>query len=251
MQVMVGGNKVAQGIKKFLSRGFILMVCVWFVSCSKPPEAPEPEYIIKTALMTISSEDFSEELDLKRAAYPYNIKGQASEYNEMVIHLVKVLSEEIILLSVAQNLGIIVTDQEVDAAEAQFKKDYPEDSFDQMLLTNAISYSFWKKRFKKNMIMDKLIGQELEKKIEISSQDILDFYKNHSNTNPDPSDQTGEGIKIFQDEEQLVSSLRMQKTQEYYEEWVQKLWNQYPVEIDKEKLKAFLIDLEISKESLK
>ena len=243
---------MTQGIKNFFGWIFILMSCVWFASCSEPPKASEPEYIIKTSTMAISSEDFSEELDLKRAAYPYNIKDQAAEYNEMVIHLVKVLSEEIILLSLAQDLGIIVTDQEADAAEAQFKKDYPEDSFDQMLLTNAISYSFWKKRFKKNMIMDKLIDQELKKKIEISSQDIMDFYQKYANTNPEPSDQEAaaeEEIKNFQDEEHLVSGLRMQKTQDYYEEWVQKLWDEYPVEIDKEKLKAFLIDIEISKES--
>lgn len=260
---------MTQGIKKFFKWVFILMGCIWFASCSEPVKTPEPEYIIKTSIITISIEDFNEELDLKMAAYSYNIKDQPGEYNEMVIHLVKVLSEEIILLSVAQDLGIVVADQAVDAAEAEMKKDYPEDSFELMLLKNAISYPFWKKRFKKNMVVDKLIDQELKKKIEISSQDIVEFYQKYANTSPQSSGlisgsqmsdqvsdqasdqasgQNGDEINNFQDEEQLVSTLRRQKTQDYYEEWILKLWNEYPVDIDKGKLKTFLIDIEISKE---
>ncbi|MFH2091190.1 MAG: hypothetical protein ABIJ31_02400 [Pseudomonadota bacterium] len=206
---------------------------------------------MKTAFIIVTDEEFSEELDLKKAAYPYNIKDQAEEYNEMVIHLVKALSEEIVLLSAAHDLNIMVTDQQVDAAEAEMKKEYPDDTFEKMLLENAISYSFWKKRFKKNMIIDKVIDQELKQKIEISSQDIMAFYQKHADMIPESSDQVGDENKTFKNEEHLISSLRMQKTQDSYEEWVQKLWNEYPVEIDKGQLKTFLIDMETSKESKK
>jgi len=224
---------------------------VFLTGCGEP-EAPKAlEFIIKTPSRTITQYEFLEELDLKKAAYPYNINEDPAEYNEMVMHLVEMLSEEIVLLSAAADKGIVVSKAEVQSAEAEFKKDYPEDSFEQILLKNAITYSFWKERFKKNMIMDKLIDQELKQKIEITSEDLVEFYNNHitkNNLNTDDKDHALEKNES-ETEKELVSRLRMQKTQENYEEWIQLLWKDYPVEINKEKLKTFLIDIEQSEGS--
>ena len=209
--------------------------------CGEPEEEKNTQYLIKTPLKVITSSDFLEELDLKRAAYSYNIDENPAEYNEMVIDLVKMLSEEIILLSAAADKGIIISDQDVDLAEDEFKKDYPEDSFEQILLKNAISYSLWKKRFRKNMIIDKLIDQELRQKIQITSRDIVEFYKTYHS-----DDKTGEKTKN-ETEKELVKRLRLQKTQDHYGQWIHELGNVYPVEINKEQLKSFLIDITQSK----
>ena len=167
----------------------------------------------------------------------------------MVIHLVKMLSDEIILLSAAADKGVIVTDQDVQSAEDDFKKDYPEDSFDQILLKNAISYSFWKKRFKKNMIIDKLIDQELKQKIEITSRDIVEFYKKYHRADAQNTENEAGGLKKNETEKVLINRLRLQKTQDHYDEWIQQLGNDYPVEINKKELKTFLIDIEKTKGS--
>jgi hypothetical protein len=197
--------------------------------------------------MKISVEDFSAELDLKRAAYPYNIDEDPAEYNEMVIRLVKMLSEEIVLLSAAQAMGITLTEQEIQSAEDEFKKDYPDDSFEQILLKNAISYSFWKKRFKKNLIVEKLIDQELRQKIEITSQDIIDFYKTyHKETALKEKDGV---LTEKKTEDELIASLKRQKTQDKYDDWMQTLKNENPVELNKEKLKTLLLDIEKSEAS--
>lgn len=239
-------------MKNFFKKSFI---CWFFIgslglmSCSEPATEKSPRFLIKTPVMTITSSDFLEELDLKRAAYPYTIHENPAEYNEMVIHLVRMLSEEIILLSAAAGKGVIVTDSEVDLAEKEFKKDYPDDSFDQILLENAISYSFWKKRFKKNMIIDKLIDQELKKKIEITSRDIVEFYKKYRMADAQDSDNKALVLKKIKNEQELVSRLRFQKTQDQYEEWIQQLGKEYPVEINKDKLKTFLLDIEKSEGS--
>ncbi|WP_299978321.1 hypothetical protein [Desulfobacula sp.] len=234
-------------MKGFLKKSFIcwvFIVALCLMGCSEPAKEKVSRFLIKTPLMTITSSDFLEELDLKKAAYPYNIHENPAEYNEMVIHLVKMLSEEIILLSAAADKSVNVTDQEVDSAEEEFKKDYPDDSFDQILLKNAISYSFWKKRFKKNMIIDKLIDQELKKKIEITSRDIVEFYKKHHIADDQDPDNKALVLKKIENEQELVSRLRLQKTQDQYDEWIQQLGKDYPVEINKDKLKTFLLDIE-------
>lgn len=224
-----------------------------FSGCSEPEKIDKSVFLLKTPAMIVTGFEFSEELDLKRAAYPYNIDEEPDEYNEMVIGLVKNLSEELILLTAAADKGIVVTDEELALAEAAFKKDYPEDSFDQMLLTNAIPYRLWKKRFKRDMIIDKLIHQELVEKIEITPQDIVNFYnelksevqtKKGDNASVDSFEETQQTLDS---ETQLVSRLRMQKTQEKYDTWIQDLWNLYPIEINEEALKKFLIELENNK----
>ena len=133
------------------------------------------------------------------------------------------------LLAAAHDLGIQATDAELDEAEAFQREDYPEDSFHQMLLENAISYSNWKKNLKKNLIISKFIQQELKDKVEISSEDIVSFYNRHINQ------------KIVADEEKLVSHLRSEKSQESYDEWIVALKKRYPVDIDKHALTKFLI----------
>jgi len=215
--------------------------------CGESEEKTVTQFLIRTPLITVSSLDFSEELDRKKAAYPYNIKENPVEYNDMVIHLVKIISQETVLLSAAADKKINITDQEAASAEKEFKKDYPEDSFDQILLEEAISYPLWKKRFKKNMIIEKLINQEIKEKIEITPRDVVEFYNNNFETNQDLKDNTTVLNKI-ENERQLVKRLRMQITQEKYSGWIQNLYKAYPVEINEDKLKSFLIGIKENRE---
>ena len=236
-------------VKCFFQNSFILsLICcvLGLTGCGEPEDKTLNHFLIKTELITISSLDFSEELDRKRAAYPYDIKENPTEYNEMVIHLIKILSDEIVLLSAAADKEINISDQEVESAEKEFKKEYPEDSFDQILLEEAISYPFWKKRFKKNMIIEKLIDQELKEKIEITPRDIVEFYNSNFETSL-KKDTTV--LKKIENERELVARLRAQKTQENYSKWMQNLYIAYPVEINKDKLKNFLIEIKENKES--
>lgn len=97
--------------------------------------------------------------------------------------------------------------------------------------------------------MDKLIDQELKKKIEITSLDIVEFYKKYRIADAQDPDNKALVLKKIENEQELVSRLRMQKTQDKYDEWIQQLGKDYPVEINKDKLKTFLLDIEKSEGS--
>ncbi len=218
-------------------RVFVLFLSVFFLGagCTKPPETVVPEYVIKVGSNIVSPDQFTEELDLKLAAYPYTLKKSPLEYNQMVFDLVSILSEESVLLAAARDKGIQVTDSELDLAIAFQREDYPEDSFEQMLLENAISYPYWKKNLNKNLIIDKYIQQELKNKIEILPGDVVSFYKRHVDQ------------EIVADEQKLVSHLRMEKSQESYDEWIMKLKTSYPVDINKKALTKFLMEMDNNK----
>ncbi len=231
-------------------RIFILFLTIFFFfgfgGCGSNQEPIVPDYVIKTDQNMISKEDFILELDLKLTAYPYDFKKDVLEYNQMVLDLVSILSEEIVLLSAARDREILVSGVELDEAEAFFREDYPEDSFEKMLLENAISYLFWKKKLEKNLIIDKFIQQELKDKIEIKPEDIVAFYKRHVDQG---SHKNSSGTAM--DENRLVSQLRLEKSQESYEQWVMEFKKQYPVDINKKIISGFLIDMENKKEQTK
>ncbi|MFA5903299.1 MAG: hypothetical protein WC836_05145 [Desulfobacula sp.] len=231
-------------IKKIGLLLILISLTLGCVNCSESEKEKPAVFMIKSQLVSISESDFLDELDLKKAAYPYKINENPAEYNEMVMYLVNMLTEEVLLLSAAIDHGVTVTDNEVEIAEAEFKKDYPDNAFDKMLLENAVSYPLWKKRLKSNLIIDKLIDQEIRSKIEISSEELVEFYNKYNmEAAQDPKKKNNESKKTI-DETELIFVLRMQKTADVYEEWLKGLGLKYPIEINKDKLKSLLIDNE-------
>ena len=214
--------------------------------CTPPPEPVIKEPLIKCGDILIQRDEFLEELDLKMAAYPYDIKNQPVLYNEMIMDLVHALTEQCQLLSAAAQLGIQVTDEEVNQAEKKLREDYPEDSFEQILLENALSYEFWKKKLKQTMITDKLIQTQLREKVEITPDELLTFYDKvgdeykHPEGGEEPENPDDIGME-------LVERLRREKSQDQYNEWIQKLKQEYPAEINKNEIATFLIGTENDK----
>lgn len=220
--------------------GSLTLLAFWVLAaaCSQPKEPVPKPYVIRTGEMVISSDAFSDELDLKIIAYPFELKHDPQAYNAMVLDLVAVLSDELVLMAEAAERDIDISPAELDAAEQKFKEDYPEESFEQMLLENAISYPVWKNRLKKDMVISKLLEQELIGAQEITSEDVIAFYDRYARTgnqgNPKDLDEAG-----------LVAQLRMEKSQASYETWMAGLKAKFPVEMNKKAIAAFLLDTSI------
>jgi len=211
---------------------FLFLLGLLFLTvnaCTNTPETADPEFVIKTGSNIVFPEEFAKARDLKLAAYPYDLQKNPEEYNQMIFDLVSVLSEESLLLAAAFDEKILVTRTELLSAVALQREDYPEDSFEQMLLENAISYSYWEKVLKKNLIIDKFIQQELKDKIEILPGDVVSFYNQHINQ------------EIVSDENKLLEHLRLKKSQESYDGWITVLKERYPVDINEKVLTKFLI----------
>ncbi|MDD9304645.1 MAG: hypothetical protein HUK40_20780 [Desulfobacter sp.] len=184
----------------------------------------------------VSPEAFADELDLKLTAYPYDIKNQPLAYNSMVLDLVSILTDETVILARAKEKKIFLSEEDVALAESEFKKDYPQDSFEQMLLENAIPYPVWRNRLEKDMVIDKIVQLELVDVQEISPEDMVAFY---SRIAGQPEDE-----RHALDEAGLVKQLRMEKSQAFYDEWISGLKIKYPVEINQKALAVFLMKQE-------
>ena len=90
------------------------------------------------------------------------------------------------------------------------------------------------------MVIQKLIMQDLVASQEIHPGDMIAFYDRFAGQ---ADAQNNNNLKIM-DEKNLVLTLRMEKSQEVFGEWLQGIQDSYPVHIDRLVLSTFLINAE-------
>jgi hypothetical protein len=149
------------------------------------------------------------------------------------------MTEEMILLERGEELGITMTDSQVEKALGDIKKDYPDNVFQEILLEYAIPYQSWREGLKTRLLMEKVITLELGGKIEVTHDDISKYYEEHfkdENTSPDVKAVSKDISDI------IIKILRKEKMEKAYGVWIKKLKNKYTVEINKKELKK-MIDL--------
>ena len=94
------------------------------------------------------------------------------------------------------------------------------------------------------MTIEKLIQVQLLDQIEITAEDIQAFYDEHVGKTKDA--ETSEMIK---DETVMIETLRMEKSQIQYQEWLMGLKNKIPVEINRDGVTHFLLEPKTQKEN--
>ncbi len=209
-----------------------MVVAAALAGCDTPPPSAD-EFIIKAGAVQVSSAQFTRELELKLSAYPYDIKTQPMAYNDMVLDLVSTLVDDTVMLAAARDNGITVSNSELEAAETKILKDYPGDSFQGMLMDNAIGYRFWKNRLKKDLIVSKFLDTTLVAAQEINAEDMIAFYDGTKNNT----------VKTDTDRDvaALIKQLRIEKSQAAYESWIAGLKRAIPPEINETALADFMI----------
>ena len=136
-----------------------------------------------------------------------------------------------ILLERAHEIGISVTDIELEKAVAAIKSDYPSGEFEKTLLEFAVSYETWESRLKTRLIMEKVIEKELENRITITPEDIAAYYKKNFQGKKGESESTPASGDI---NEIIVKQLRREKAEDSYKTWIEELKAKYEIEINSE-----------------
>ncbi len=218
---------------KFISLICFLWVGCTLVGCSDVEHKQKDEYFIKLGDRTITVADFNNAFEIAKNAYPQNRIQQPDVVREARLRLIQQMTEEIILLERAEELGITVTDSQVEKAITDIKSDYPDNIFQEILVEYAVPYRSWKEGLKTRLLMEKVITQELGDKIEITHDDISKYYEEHfkdDNTSPDVKTVSKDVNSI------IIKILRKEKMEQAYTSWIKNLKNKYAVEINKKEL---------------
>ena len=224
-------------LKKIITTTILLLTVCVLTSCPKPELKDQDEYLIRVEDRVVTVRDFHKAFEIAEAAYPHNVLQDPSALKEAKKRLLNQMTEEMVLLEKAKELGVLVLESEVDKNIAEIKNDYPEGVFEEILLEYAVSYESWKKGLKTRLLIEKLIEKELSAQVVITADDISRYYEENykaSNFKPDSSNSS-------QDlNEKIVKHLRRKKIEEIYKSWIEKIHKSFHIEINEKQWEKIL-----------
>lgn len=212
--------------------GVALMLDALFMSCSRNPVDLSLTELIRVGESQITVREFKQIQDMSQDYYWQENKADGDSAESKDLRMLDQVIEELLIKEHAKTLRIIVSKTDIDAAVRNIRSDYPEDTFDQVLLENAVSFDFWRKRLGVRLLMDKVIERELENHAIITPEDIASYYKKHYAEASDQQDNTKALGKSNDINEVIVKRLRKLKAEKNYKNWIKELQQTYPVQIN-------------------
>ncbi|MBW2514097.1 MAG: SurA N-terminal domain-containing protein [Deltaproteobacteria bacterium] len=207
----------------------ILVVWPGFFGCSESKKSASTEVLIQINDSVITVDDFNRAFDNTLDEYPEDIDLDAEILTDIQHRILYQLTERLILMEKARELDIQIGDAELEKVIASIKADYPKGEFDQVLIEQAISYPQWKNDLRIRLLMIKVIDHELEPRIQITQQEISDYYEKHykaSGSDPDNKED------ISNIESSIIQQVRNRKKEAMYREWMAALKKQYSLNVN-------------------
>ena len=211
-----------------------ILIVLFLFSCTDTALNFDDEYLIRVSERVVTVSDFNKAFEITKSAYPHNLSQNSVLLKEAQVRMLNQMIEELLVLQRAAELQIELTEPEATEAIANIKADYPEGVFEQMLLEYAVSYSFWEKRLKIRLMMEKVVEREVHQNITLTPEEIAKFYKKNYEGKQPASDQDPKKTNI---DELIVKQLRRQKAEEAYQVWIKNLRGKYTVDINQSQWK--------------
>ncbi len=101
---------------------------------------------------------------------------QATALRLNILH--QMIDDEI-LMRRAEKLGLLATDEEVDRKYNEYKAPFTQEEFDQRLKDKKITLADFKRDIRRSITVDKVMNKEISSKINITDQDITDYFNAH------------------------------------------------------------------------
>jgi len=147
----------------------------------------------------------------------------------MKLRLLHQLTEELILLERADELNLVVSDSELEAAIKKIRTDYPEGEFENILVEQAIVYGEWKDQLRTRLLKEKVVREDLETSISLTPEEVSAAYEANF---PARSMDKDRNMNDPAADEKVVKLVRRQKAQEVYQKWLLDFKARYAVEIN-------------------
>jgi hypothetical protein len=212
-----------------LATGFVFLALMWLGCSHDEPEVID-DYLARAGERVITMHDFNRAFELKKTAYAHSLRQNPKELRDAKLRLLNQMILELMMLQRALEVGITVESGELEATVAEIKSDYPKGEFENTLLEFAVSFDTWKNRLKDRMVIEKLIDRELKERVNLSSEEIADYYrKNYQALGDDGENTSGSEEDI---NESIIANLRRNKAEKAYDQWVKSLKDRYPVEVN-------------------
>ncbi|HWZ43027.1 MAG TPA: SurA N-terminal domain-containing protein [Candidatus Saccharimonadales bacterium] len=106
-------------------------------------------------------------------------KPPADQEQALRLELLHQLIDLRLYLQQAEKLGIVATDDEIEAKLNQLKAPYTKEEFARKLQETAFTEEDYKQEIRRNLTIEKLLNKEIASRVVISEADIQAFYNEH------------------------------------------------------------------------
>jgi peptidyl-prolyl cis-trans isomerase SurA len=110
------------------------------------------------------------------AAQQPPVGEQATALRLNILHQ---MIEDGIVMHRAEKLGLTATDEEVDRKFNEVKSPFTQEEFEKRLKDKKISEADFKRDIRQSITVEKVLNKEVVSKINVSDQDITDYYNAH------------------------------------------------------------------------
>jgi len=95
------------------------------------------------------------------------------------LNILRQMIDDQILMRRAEKLGLLATDDEVDRRFNDIKAPFTQEEFDKRMQERKITIADFKSDIRRSITVDKVIKKEVSSKINVTDQDVTDYYKSH------------------------------------------------------------------------
>jgi peptidyl-prolyl cis-trans isomerase SurA len=95
------------------------------------------------------------------------------------LNILHQLIEDEIVMRRAEKLGLLATDEDVDRKYNEIKSPLSQEEFDKRLQEKKITVADFKRDIRRSITVDKVMNKEVSSKIDVTEQDITDYYNAH------------------------------------------------------------------------
>jgi peptidyl-prolyl cis-trans isomerase SurA len=106
-------------------------------------------------------------------------KPTGEQATALRLNILHQMIEDEILMRRAEKLGLLATDEEVDAKFNEVKAPYTQEEFDKRLKDQNITIAEYKREIRRSITLNKVMNKEVSSKISITDKDISDYYNQH------------------------------------------------------------------------
>ncbi len=166
------------------ARPALLLVCALAVlsgACqsSTPASAPAPPPVSPDVWAVVDGREIRRD-DVEKAYRRTAGATPVPSEDEALAAKLTLLDEYIvedILLAKGRELNVTVTDAELDTAFAEAKKDIPDDAFTKELAQRNLTATDMRDGMRRDLTARKVIEREVSSKVNITDQDVSDFFQ--------------------------------------------------------------------------
>jgi len=228
--------KIQKRLFDTFKRTLIIFISIIFMySCSPIPE--NENLVIRAGKTVVTTEYLNQVIEIAKASYLSIDTMSSDQIRQLRKKVIEELVEEVLIVERARELKLEITDEKLNKAINNIRKDYPENTFENMLIEQAIPYDIWKKRLKTRLLIEKTIALDLQQNINVTADEIAKFHHDFPiQAIPPHSDHPlkNESINIQANQNAVKSFLKNEKSEIRYPSWIKGLKKRYGLYINEE-----------------